>query len=148
MPSQKTLILFHCTVYWPIQFSLVQSYIQLCDSMDCSTPSCPVYHQLPELAQTHVSHVGDANQPSLPLVSPSPPDFSPSSIRVFSSESVLCIRWPKYQSFSFRAVLRMNIQAWFPLRLTDLISLQSKGLSRVFNTTGQNDQLLGAQPFL
>ena len=54
------------------------------------------------------------------------------SIRVFSNESVLRIRWPKYWSFSFTSVLPMNIQEWFPLELTDLISLLSKGLSRVF----------------
>ena len=57
----------------------------------------PVHHQLPELAQTHVHRVSDAMQPSHPLSSPS----SPTSIRVFSNESVLCIRWPKYWRFSF-----------------------------------------------
>ena len=66
------------------------------------------------------------------------------SIRVFSSESILCIRWPKYWSFSIS--LSMNIQDWFPLGWTGWISLQSKGLSRVFsNTTVQNQQFLGAQ---
>ena len=70
------------------------------------------------------------------------------SIRVFSIESALCIKWPKYQSFSFRWVLPMNIQDWFPLGLTHLI-LQSKGLSRVFsNTTVQNHQFFGIQLFL
>ena len=70
------------------------------------------------------------------------------SIRVFSNESVLHIRWPKYWSFSASAsVLPMNIQDWFPLGLTGLISLQSKGLSRVFsNTTVQKHQFFGAQP--
>ena len=53
------------------------------------------------------------------------------SIRVFSNESVLCIRWPKYWSFSF-SISPMNIQGWFPLGLTGLISMQSRGLSRVF----------------
>ena len=62
------------------------------------------------------------------------------SIRVFSSESVLCIRWPKYWSFSSNES-SMNIQDWFPLGLTGLISLQSTGLSRVFsNTTVQKYQ--------
>ena len=50
------------------------------------------------------------------------------SIRVFSSESALRIRWPKYWSFSFVSILPMSVQSWFPLGLTDLISLQSKGL--------------------
>ena len=54
-------------------FSSVQSLsrVRLCDSMDCSTPGFPVYHQLPELAQTHVHRVGDAIQTSHPLSSPS-----------------------------------------------------------------------------
>ena len=69
--------------------------------MDCSTPGFPVLHQLPEIAQTRVHQVGDAIQPSHLLSSPSPPAFSLSSVRVFSNESVLHIRWPKYWSFSF-----------------------------------------------
>ena len=85
-----------------VQFSSVaQSCPTLCDLMDCSTPGLPVSHQLPELAQIHVHRVSDANQPSHPLLSPSPPAFNFPSIRVFSSESVLRIRWPKYWSFSF-----------------------------------------------
>ena len=64
-------------------------------------PGLPVHHQLPESTQTHVHFVGDAMQPSHPLLSHLlPPSIFP-SIRVFSSESVLCIRWPKYWSFSF-----------------------------------------------
>ena len=55
------------------------------------------------------------------------------SIMVFSNESGLCIRWPKYWNFSFSIILQMNIQDLFPLGLTGLISLQSKGLSRVFS---------------
>ena len=74
-----------------------------------------------------------------------PPSIFP-SIRVFSNESVLLIVWPKYWSFSFWSVLPMNIQDWFPLGLTGWISLQSKGLSRVFsNTTVQKHQVFGAQ---
>jgi len=68
------------------------------------------------------------------------------SIRVFSNESVLCTRWPKYWSFSFTSVLPMNIQDWFPLGWTGWISLQSKGLLRVFsNITVQAHQFFGAQ---
>ena len=81
--------------------SVAQSCPVLCDPMDCSTPGFPVHHQLLELAQTHVDRVSDAIQPSHPLSSPSPPAFNLSSIRVFSNESVLHIRWPKYWSFSF-----------------------------------------------
>ena len=64
-------------------------------------PGFPVHHQLLELAQTHVHQVGDAIQPSHPLLSPSSFAFNLSQHQVFSSESVLHIRWPKYWSFSF-----------------------------------------------
>ena len=84
------------------QFSSVaQSCLTLCNPVDCSTPGLPVYHQLPESTQTHVHLVGDAIQPSHPLSSLLlPPSIFP-SIRVFSNELVLPIRWPKYWSFSF-----------------------------------------------
>ena len=70
-------------------------------TMDCRMPGFSVHHQLPDLVQTHVHQVGDAIQSSHPLSSPSPPAFSFPSIRVFPSESVLHIRWPKYWRFSF-----------------------------------------------
>ena len=80
---------------------VAQSCLTLCDPVDCSTPGFPVHHQLPELAQTHVHRVGDAIQPSHLLLSLLLlPSIFP-SIRVFSNESVLHIRWPKYWSFSF-----------------------------------------------
>ena len=69
--------------------------------MDCSTPSLPVHHQLPESTQTHVHWVSDAIQPSHPLLSPSPLAFDLSQHQGFSNESALRIRWPKYWSFSF-----------------------------------------------
>ena len=84
-----------------VQFSSVaQSCLTLWDPMNCSTPHFPVHHQLPEHTEAHVRWVGDAMQPShsllflllLPSIFP--------SIRLFSNESVLCIRWPKYWSFS------------------------------------------------
>ena len=81
--------------------SVIQLYLTLCDPMDCSTPDLPVQHQLLEFTQAHVHRVSDAIQPSHPLSSPSPPPSIFPSIRVFSKESVLCIRWPKYWSFSF-----------------------------------------------
>ena len=68
--------------------------------MDYSTRGFPVHHQLPELAQTHIHQVSDAIQPPRPLLSPSP-SFNISPIRVFTSESVLHIKWPKYWNFSF-----------------------------------------------
>ena len=71
--------------------------------MDWSTPGLPVPHQLPEFTQTHVHWVGDAIQPSNPLLFPSSPAFSLSQAQglEFSNESALCIRWTKYWSFSF-----------------------------------------------
>ena len=85
-----------------VQFSSVtQSCLTLCDPMNHSTPGLPVHHQLLEFTQTHVHRVCDAIQPSHPLSSPSPPAPIPSSIRVFSNESALRMRWPKYWSFSF-----------------------------------------------
>ena len=75
--------------------SVAQSCPTLCNTMNRSTPGLPVHHQLPEFTQTHVHQVADAIQPSLGhpllLLPPIPP-----SIRVFSNESTLCMRWPKY----------------------------------------------------
>ena len=86
-----------------VQFSSVvtQSCPNLCNPMDCSTPDFLVLYHVPGLTQTHVHWVSDAIQPSLSLSSLSPPIFNFSSIRVFSNESALRIRWPKYWSFSF-----------------------------------------------
>ena len=86
---------------FPLDSSVAQSCPTVCDPMYCSMLDFLVHHQLPELAQTHVDGVGDAIQPShalcplllLPSIFP--------SIRVFSNRSYLCIRWPKYWSFSF-----------------------------------------------
>ena len=81
--------------------SVSQSCLTLCHPMDCSVPGFPVHHQLPEFTQTHVHRVGDAIQPSHPLLSSLLlPSICP-SIRVFSNESAPCIRWPKYWSYSF-----------------------------------------------
>ena len=77
--------------------SVAQSCPALCDLLDRSTPGLPVHHQLPGFTQTHVHWVSDAIL-CCPLLLP--PSIFP-SIRVFSNESVLCIRWLKYWSFSF-----------------------------------------------
>ena len=131
-----------------VQFSSVtQSCLTLCDPMNCSTPGLPVHHQLPEFTQTHAHQVGHAIKPSHPLSSPSPPAPIPPSIRVFSNESILRMRCPKYWSFSFSIVPSKKSQGWSPSEWTGWISLQSKGLSRVFsNTTVQKHQFFGTQP--
>ena len=85
---------------WSVS-SVAQSSLTLCDPMNCSTLGLPVHHHLPESTQTHVHRVGNAMQPSHPLLSPSPPALNLSQHRVFSNESALRIRWPKYCSFSF-----------------------------------------------
>ena len=81
--------------------SVVKSRPTLCNPTDCSTPGFPVLHYLQEFAQTHVHRVSDAIQPSYPLSPPSLPAFNLSQIKVLYSESALCIKWPKYWSFSF-----------------------------------------------
>ena len=81
--------------------SISQSCLNLCDPMNHSTTGLPVHHQLPQFTQTHAHRVGDVIQPSHPLLSSSPPAPNPPSIRVFSNESTLCMRWPNYWSFSF-----------------------------------------------
>ena len=85
-----------------VQFSSVaQSCPTLWDPLDCSMPGLSIHHQLPEFTQTHVHWVSDAIQPSHPLSSPSPPTFNLPQHQGLFNESVLCIRWPKYWSFSF-----------------------------------------------
>ena len=76
-------------------------HVQLCDVMDCGRPGSPVLYCLLEFAQIHVHRVGDATQPSHALLSPSSPAPNPPSIRVFSKESTLHMKWPNYRSFSF-----------------------------------------------
>ena len=101
---------------------------------NCSTPGLPVHHQLQELTQTPVHWGGDAIQPSHPLSSPSPPARHQGLFQWVSSAS-------GGQSIGVSAstsILPMNSQDWSPFGWTGWISLQSKGLSRVFsNTTGQ-----------
>ena len=108
----------------------------LCSSMDCSIPGSSVLHYFPEFTQTHVHWVGDVTKPSHPLSSPSPPDFNPSQQQgLFQWVSSLHQVAKVFGASALTTVLPLNIQGWFPLRLTGLISLQSKGLSRDFSST-------------
>ena len=106
--------------------SVPQSYPTLFDSVDCSTPGFPVLHILPEFAQTHVHWVGDAIQPSHSLPPSSPPALSLSQQRVFSSESTLRIRWPKYWSFSFSVISSNEYLGLISFRIDwfDLLAVQ------------------------
>ena len=110
-----------------VQFSSVaQSCPTLCDPMNCSTPGLPVHHQLPEFTQIHVHRVSDAIQPSHPLSSPSPTAPIPPSIRVFSNESTLHMRWPKYWSFSFSIIPSKETPGLISFRMgwLDLLAVQ------------------------
>ena len=92
--------------------------------MDCSMTGFPVLHQPLELTQTHVHQVGDAIQLSHLLSSPPPPAFSLSHIRVFSNESVLCIRWPTDWSFSFSPSNEYSGLISFRMDWLDLLAVQ------------------------
>ena len=111
-----------------LQFSSVaQSHVTLCDPMDLSTPGLPVHHQLPEFTQTHDHWVGDTIQPSHPLSLPSsPPSIFP-SIRVFSNESTLHIRWPQYWSFSFNISPSNEHSGLITFRMDLLVLLAVQG---------------------
>ena len=103
----------------------------ICNRMDCSMPGFPVYQDLPELVQTHVYQVRDAIQPSYALSFPSPTAFNLSKHQglfqsVSSSHQVVKV----FGTSVSASVLPMNIHDWFPLGLTNIISLQFKGLSR------------------
>ena len=102
--------------------------------MDCSTPGLRVHHQLLESIQTHVHWVGDAIQPSHPLSSPSPPAFNLSQHQVFSSDSVLHIRWPEYWSFSFGISPSCGYSGLVSFRMDwlDLLVVQGTLKSRVY----------------
>ena len=129
-----------------IQFSLVpQSCLTLWDPMDCSTPGFPVHHQLPELVQTQAHWVGDGIQPSYPLKSPSPA-FNLSQHQGLFKWLSSSYQVAKVLVSASLSVLPMNIRDWLPLGWTGWISLQSKGLSRVFsNATVQKHQFFGTQ---
>ena len=136
----------HCKYYC----SVAQSCPTLCNPIDCSMPGFPVYHQLPEFAQTHVHQVGDAIQPSHPLSSPSPPAFNLSQHQgIFQWLGSLPSGVQNIGASTSASVLPVNIQAWFPLGFTGSISFLSKGLSWVFSsTTVQKHRFFGAQPSL
>ena len=110
-----------------VQFrSVTQLCLTLWDPMNCSTPGLPVHHQLPEFTQTHVHWVGDTSNH---LILCCPLLFLPSifsSIRVFSNESALCIRWPKYWSFSFNISLSNEHSGLISFRIDwlDLLAVQ------------------------
>ena len=136
---------YDCCCYWVAQLCLT-----LCSPMNCSISGFSVLHYLLEFAQTHVHGVSDAIQPSQSSVAPftscsqsfpASGSFPVSQLFISSHQSI--------EASSSASVLPMNIQGWFPLGLTGLISLLSKGLSRVFfSTTIWKHQFFSAQPSL
>ena len=142
-PLEKTNLWFSS-----VQFnSVAQSCLTLCDPMNCSMPGLLVHHQLPEFTQTHVHQVGDAIQPSHPLSSPSPPAPNPSQHQSLFPVSQL-FTWGGQSTgvSALASFLPKNTQGLSPSEWTGWISMQYKGLSRVFsNTTVQKYQFFSAQ---
>ena len=115
--------------------------------MNCSMLGFSVLQYLPEFAQTPVHCISDAIQPSHPLLSPSPQSFPASGS--FTMSQLFASGGQSIRASASASVLLMNIQSWFPLGLTCLISLLSKGLSRVYSSTiVRKCQFFGAQRFL
>ena len=144
---------FFSVQFSSVQFSSVaQSCLSLCNPMNRSTPGLPVHHQFLESTQTHVHWVSDAIQPSHPLSSPSPSAPNPSQhwsfghwSLVFSNESTLHIRWPKYWSFSFSISPSNEHPGLISFRMNWLDLLAVQGTLKSPNTTVQKHQFFGAQ---
>ena len=131
-----------------VQFSSVsQSCLTLRDPKNRSTPGLPVYHQLPEFTQIHIHRVTDAIQPSHPPLSPSPTAPIPPSIRVFSNESTLRMRCPKYWSFSFSIIPSKETPGLISFRMDwlDLLAVQGT-LKSLLQHHSSKAQFFGAQP--
>ena len=130
--------------------SVAKSYPTPWDYMDCNTPGFPVLHYSPEFAQTHVHRVNGSIQPSHPSAvsfSSCPQSFPTSGPSLMSQ--LFATGDQSIGAPALALALPMNIQSWFSLRLTGLIYLLSKGLSRVFSrTTIWKHQFFGAQPSL
>ena len=124
--------------------SVTQLCLTLCNPMNCHTPGLPVHHQLPEFTQTNIHRVRDAIQPSHPLSSPSPPAFNFPSIRDFSDESVLHIRWPKYCSFSFSISPFNSGLISFRIKWLDLLAVYGT-LKSLLQHHSSKHQFFGAQ---
>ena len=132
----------------PLAFVVVQllSHVRLCDPKDCSASDFPVLHCHPELAQTHVLQVSDGIQPCCPFL------FLPSifpSIRVFSNESALHIRWPKYWSFIFSISPSSEYWGLISCRMDwfDLLAVQGT-LKSLLQHHSSKHQFFSTQPSL
>ena len=135
--------------FWNINIchcSVTQSCPGLCSPMDCSMTDCTSTTSWRMLKLKSIESV----MPSNHLILCHPLLLLPlifSSIRVFSNESALRIRWPKYGASASQSVFTMNIQDWFPLELTVLISLQSKTLKSLFQHHSSKASILWCSAF-
>ena len=125
-------------------YSVTQWRPTFCDPTDCSRAGFSVLHHLPELAQTLVHWVGDAIQPSSPVIPFSCPQSFPAS-RPLLKNWLFTSGGQNIGASASASIVQMNIQNWFPLELTSLISLKSKGL---YNTTVQKQQFFSVQTSL
>ena len=145
-----TIIIPCRIIVYSVQFtSVTQSCPTLCDPMNCSTPGLPVHHQLPEFTQTHIHRVSDAIQPPHPLSSPfsSCPQSLPAS-ESFPMSQLFAWGGQSTGASALASFLSKKSQDWSPIGWTGWLSLQSKGLSRVFSsTTVQKHQFFGTQLF-
>ena len=127
--------------------SVAQSCPTFCDPMDCSIPGFPLVHHLPDFVQTYVHWVGDAIQPSHPLLSPSPPAFNLSQHQIFSHESVLFLRWPKYWSFSFDISPSSEYSGLISFRMDWFDLLQPKEFSSLLQHHNSKASILHCSAF-
>ena len=117
--------------------------------MDCSMPGLPVYHQVPEFIQTQFHWVGNAIQPSHPLLPPSPPTFNLSQHQgLFKMNQFFTLGGQSIGVSASASVLPMNIQDWFPLGLTGWISLLYKGLKSLLQHHSSKASILQCSAFL
>ena len=156
--SVTDFFLYCFSVFYFFYFFVVVKSLKLCQAlcnlMDCSTPGFPVFYDLPEFAQIHVHSIGDAIQPSHPLLPASPPALNLSQHQIFSNESALCIRRPQYWSLSISPSNEYSGLISFRIDWFDLLGVQGalKSLGQfesiTIRTKIQKHQFFGAQPSL
>ena len=133
-----------------VQFSSVtQSCLTLCNPMNCSTPGLPVHHQLPEFTQTHVHRVSDANQPSHPWSSPSPPAPNLSQHQSFPMSQLFALGGQSTGVFSFSIISSKEIPGLISFRMDwlDLLAVQGT-LKSLLQHHSSNASILRLSAFL
>ena len=148
MTTGKTIALTRWTLLGKVMSLLLNmpTRLVMLGWMNHSTPGLPVHHQLLEFTQIHVHWVGDAIQPSHPLLFPSPPTPNPSQHQSLSNESTVPMRWPKYWSFSFSIIPSKEIPGLISFRTEWFDILAVQGTLKSLNTTVHKHKFFGAQP--